>query len=196
MARALLLGRLHFPGGLEELKFATIKPVPPLDEARLMRVRKTLVSFFRWGVGPHPDADSEDLAQEVLARLALAHQEGKIRESLESYALGIARKVRADALTAKARQIDFSQVPLPSPPSLVETENLQRIEHCLDRLKPTDRKLILEYYSQDQHAKVELHRAMGKGLGLSAGALRGRIHRILESVRKCVRSSDDSAGKP
>ena len=49
-------------------------------------------------------------------------------------------------------------------------------------LPPEKRDLILDYYLYEGHDKVEHHKLMAKRLGISEGALRGRVHQIRVGV--------------
>ena len=190
MAGSVLLGWLHLSGGIEAMKLASVRPTKPLDDAEILRLRRTLIDFFRWSIGSRPDADPEDLAQEVLVRLETARQAGKAIDKLEGYVLGIAQKVRADAFEAEGRR--ERTLPITSPRSVdsLEQERLQRIDKCLECLKRRDRKLVLEYYEDQGHAKIKHHQEMRQERNINAGTLRGRIFRIVQQIRDCVASGD------
>ena len=62
------------------------------------------------------------------------------------------------------------------------------LEHCLDELSPDNRKLVLEYYQHEKHAKIEHRRRLADELGIAANALRIRAHRMRRALRECVQN--------
>ncbi|HEX8087564.1 MAG TPA: hypothetical protein VF762_01850 [Blastocatellia bacterium] len=60
------------------------------------------------------------------------------------------------------------------------------LEHCLQRLKPADRDLIIQYYEKEKYAKIDQRKDLAKKFELQPGALRVRKYRILAFLQKCV----------
>ena len=65
-------------------------------------------------------------------------------------------------------------------------ERLDCLEHCLQRLEPENRELILHYYHGEQRAKIENRRALATRLGLTANVLSLRACRIRVRLEGCV----------
>ena len=60
------------------------------------------------------------------------------------------------------------------------------LEQCLDELSSDSRKLVLEYYQHEKHAKIHHRRRLADELGIAANALRIRAHRMRRALRECV----------
>ncbi len=61
------------------------------------------------------------------------------------------------------------------------------LERCLEHLPADNRKLVLEYYQQEKHAKIEHRKLLATELGIAVNALRIRAHRIRLVLQQCVR---------
>jgi len=47
-------------------------------------------------------------------------------------------------------------------------------------------RLILQYYDQEQRAKIDLHKQLSNMLGIRQTALRARVHRVRRKLRECM----------
>jgi DNA-directed RNA polymerase specialized sigma24 family protein len=130
-------------------------------------------------------SDPEDLADEAVNRVTL-----KVPELKETYVgnplwyfISVARLVWLESLHPK--EIPFEDVPDP----VIQPEvNFARecLRQCLTLLAADQRDLVLDYHVNRKRAKIDLHRRMADELGLSANALRLRIHRLRAGLEKCV----------
>src|SRR5207302_1078792 len=75
-------------------------------------------------------------------------------------------------------------------PELEEKEEkerrLQCLRECMNELKPEERLLMLEYYSEEKTAKIVIRERMAKRIGITSGALRQRKQRLLKELTECV----------
>ena len=62
----------------------------------------------------------------------------------------------------------------------------QCLEDCLALLTKEVRQMVLDYYSEDKLALINKRKAMAARLGITTAALRLRMHRIRDDLRKCV----------
>ena len=130
--------------------------------------------------------DAEDLADETINRVITRLLD--IRETYDGeptrYFYGVARNIIRE--TARRREIaaEVSAVWIDPQPSSQERECL---EHCLQLLPKDKRELILDYFLYEGHDKIEHHKEMAAELGISEGALRGRVHHIRVSLVNCMR---------
>jgi DNA-directed RNA polymerase specialized sigma24 family protein len=65
--------------------------------------------------------------------------------------------------------------------STIDNDNDPRqdcFDECLERLREKERTLILDYYQEEGHAKIENHKEMAARMGIPLNALRIRVHRI------------------
>jgi DNA-directed RNA polymerase specialized sigma24 family protein len=71
-----------------------------------------------------------------------------------------------------------------------EVEEIEReyacLEHCLQRLTPENRELVLQYYEDEKRAKIDHRKKLAEKLGIALNALRIRAHRIRLVLEQCV----------
>jgi DNA-directed RNA polymerase specialized sigma24 family protein len=65
---------------------------------------------------------------------------------------------------------------------------LECLDRCLSALGPDDRTLILEYYRDEQRARIERRRHLAASLRLTANALAIRACRLRDKLERCVRA--------
>jgi DNA-directed RNA polymerase specialized sigma24 family protein len=65
-------------------------------------------------------------------------------------------------------------------------QRLDCLEYCLQKLKPEQRELILEYYRDNGREKIERRRAIATRLGITMNALAIRACRIRLQLERCV----------
>jgi RNA polymerase sigma factor (sigma-70 family) len=147
---------------------------------RYEEIRRRLITIF---LGRRCE-DAEDLADETINRVA--KKVGKLKETYvgdpSRYFFGVANKVSLE----QCRKRGKPPPPPPEPPRGELEPYLACLDECLETLDPSSRELILHYYLEQRQAKILSHIEMGKRLGLKAGALRARAHRIRLKLQKCV----------
>lgn len=126
----------------------------------------------------------EDLADETMNRVS--RKVGGIIESYVGdrrlYFYGVARNVFLESVRKQPHV-----PPMPEPTSTEQKEAEQEcLDQCMQKLTPTNRKLILEYYTSDKRQKIERRKQLAERLGIAPNALRIRAHRIRGSLTKCV----------
>lgn len=144
-------------------------------------IRRRLITIF---LNRQCD-EAEDLADETINRVA--KKVSLLKESYRGdparYFYGVAKKVLMEYRRKHSR-------PMPSPPPVASRGELEPylecLDECLEKLEPASRGLILRYYQEQNQSKISSHKEMGALLGLKAGALRARTHRIRVKLEKCV----------
>ena len=166
---------------------------------RYETLRGRLLRFFRW----ERFADSEDLADDVLNRVARKLADGEQIQNLDAYVSAVARLVLREAVTRdRRRERALERMPEPEPlDSAPEDPPAQEcLERQLAKLPPPDRDLILRYYSGERSGRIEIRKQLATQLGLNRNALRNRALRLrarLETlVRACLESRDGSRSSP
>lgn len=126
----------------------------------------------------------EDLADDTINRVAR-----KVPEIVPSYVgdptlyfLGVAHNVCLEY---------FRKRPEPDPPPLPDDpERKEQLDECLDRcmqrLTSKNRQLILEYYREEKHSKIDHRKELAQRLGIALNALRIQACRIRASLQECV----------
>lgn len=60
------------------------------------------------------------------------------------------------------------------------------LDSCLGKLDAKSRKLLLDYYRDDNFGKIDFRKRIAKRLGIAANALRLRTHRLRNIVHACM----------
>jgi RNA polymerase sigma factor (sigma-70 family) len=155
---------------------------PDREEAgrKYEEIRRRLIKIFtcRGCVTP------EDLADDAINRVAR-----KVPEIAPSYVgdpalyfLGVAHNVCLE---------HFRKKPEPDPPlqpdQSEQKEQLDEcLERCMQRLTFRNRELILEYYREEKHSKIDHRKELAQRLGIALNALRIQACRIRASLQQCV----------
>jgi len=149
-------------------------------------LRSALEKFFEWRGARF----SEELADETLDRAARKIAAGEVVRSLHHYCIGVARLVLLEAFKRRTSdergRAEFarSATALTAPSETVEAE--QCLTHCLDRLQPDNRELVIRYYDGDGGAKAVIRRSLSERFRLPGSALRMRVLRLREALELCV----------
>ncbi len=131
-------------------------------------------------------SDAEDLSDETINRVITRLPD--IRENYDGeptrYFHGVARNIIRETNRRKEITAEVSAVWVDPQPTSQERECLER---CLQQLPVEKRELILDYFLYEGHDKIEHHKGLAAELGISEGALRGRVHHIRASLVSCMR---------
>ena len=126
----------------------------------------------------------EDLADDTINRVA--KKAAEIAPSYTGdpalYFLGVAHNVCLE---------HFRKKPEPDPPPQPDESDRKEqldecLEHCMHRLSAKNRQLILEYYREEKHSKIDHRKELAKQLGIALNALRIQACRIRASLQECV----------
>lgn len=134
-------------------------------------------------------SDPEGLADETIDRVI-----HKVPEIAPNYAgnpalyfSGVARYI---LLEYKNRIAQLRLLPSVPPKQIEEDEDIEReyecLDSCIERLTPSNRELILEYYREEKRAMIENRKRLAERMGVTPNALRVRADRIRNSLEKCV----------
>jgi len=153
-------------------------------------IRLKLTKYFEW----EGCAGIDELADEVISRVARAVERGKQIRDLQAYFFGVARlihfeslreaeKQRRAAAEASASYVDADSVV----PRLDSSEAaIECLERCLETLPGQGRDLITRYYQGDHIAKIRNRKDLAAALGLASNALRNRALRLRSKLEACV----------
>jgi len=130
-------------------------------------------------------SEAEDLADETINRVTskLHDIQASFTGEPARYFYGVANKIHLEYLRRKPVP------PLPEPEvDSVESElEYLCLDRCVEKLTTENRGLVLSYYQEDKHAKIEQRKLLASSLGIAANALRIRAHRIRASLQECVK---------
>jgi DNA-directed RNA polymerase specialized sigma24 family protein len=184
-------GAATSPSGLD-LLLAALDPDRERAADKLLLLRRKLLKFFAWNQAPIP----EDLVDEALDRVVRRLREGDTvrHRDVGAYVHGFARIVLRESWS-RPRLPRVPATTLSAPPAAeaaVAEKRSRCLDLCLARLPPESRRLLLAYYqAENGAAKVASHRQLAAELGLSAGNLRLKLHRLRVVLERCVRSCLD-----
>jgi len=155
---------------------------PDREEAgrKYEEIRRRLIKIFTC----RGCMTSEDLADDTINRVTK-----KVPEIAPTYAgdpalyfLGVAHNVCLEY---------FRKKPEPDPPpQRDESERKEQLDECLEqcmqRLTSKNRELILEYYHEEKHSKIDHRKELAQKLGIALNALRIQACRIRAGLQECV----------
>lgn len=146
------------------------------------RFRFRLCTFFSQRRCRFP----EELADETINRVIVKVGEIDIENRL-AYFYGVAKNVYRESLKKERDHIDVDGMSVAAPATSEPDFSAECLDRCLAQLPPESRGLILEYFSEAKHAKIELHRRISESFRVSQTALRMRVMRIKQKLANCVR---------
>ena len=173
---------------------AALGDTPP-GGARYEQLRAKLIFFFSRRLLAFP----EDLADEVLDRLAYRLSQHTAIASAEAFALGIARHVAQEQSGRKSQpqNVDhtfFDNVSAPTV-TLSNEEEIVRMEHCLKKLPSSEARLLKGYYCAAGNSQVKARKSLAETLGISPSALRQRVFLARQRLRNCMTAAQDKNRK-
>jgi RNA polymerase sigma factor (sigma-70 family) len=160
----------------EEDRFLKLLSSDP-EQARCeyIALRRKLVFYFR----NNGVSDPENLADQSLM-IAYDHvlKGQEITTTIGGFCYGIARNVLSDHRRRKSTQeMQPEVVPEASFDSWKQIEARITLEQCLSALSPDERRLLVQYFTQDREA-------LASRMGMTAAAMRVKIHRIRQKVER------------
>jgi DNA-directed RNA polymerase specialized sigma24 family protein len=153
-----------------------------------VQLRRRLASVFAYRGCANPD----ELADEAMDRLAR-----KVLEDPQSISnpqrllFAMAWKIMQESFR-QPRSVDLpddwesTETNRPAPPEEDEGRGQDCLESCLGWLPDGDRSVIVAYFEHEKRAKISHRMDIAKELGISANALRLKVHRIVVQLRTCV----------
>lgn len=165
-----------------------------LDQAseKYLLLRSKIALYFRL----RGYSDPEGLTDIVLDRIIKKMGEEKIIiDDIYSYALGVAKNVSREYERSTRLFVPFEAVNNITAEGGVfyekqeeeerEQNRYQCLQHCLSHLTESNREILLAYYASK--AEATKHREkMSHELGITVNTLRVRVHRIRESLHRCI----------
>lgn len=171
-----LLGRLHDdPEAAGEL----------FEDLRLK-----LYKFFMWRGTPELRAD--ELADEVMNRVAVKLSEGIVIENLNAYAGQVARFVFLESTRNDGKEISdetLSEIAVESDTVDTKDDRLPCLRKCLNETSDSgkERELVLGYYGRGGNGKIkERRKQLAKEFGLTRNALKVRACRARARLERCI----------
>lgn len=163
---------------------------PDRDKAgeKYEAIRHRLIVFFT-GRGC---LEADGLADETIDRVILKLPQliGVYDGDRVYYFIGVARKVYQEYLRSKPQMTKLSPLPV----SWSEQE-FRCLEKCMEKLSPHSSRMFEEYYSGEESDMTESRQRLAEQLGITANALRIRVHRVRDPLKACVKDCVDREGE-
>jgi DNA-directed RNA polymerase specialized sigma24 family protein len=164
---------------------------------RYLEIRRRLVSYFE----RRGRSAANELTDEAFNRIGRTlEQRGEIAIVPPArYCYVVARFVLLEDIRRERRHVPLDEPRLTATQSdrmrIAESDDtadanelrLESLDRCLQKLKPEQRDLIVEYYRDTGREKVERRRDLAKRLGISMNALGIRAFRIRDALMECVK---------
>src|SRR5215471_14504237 len=149
---------------------------------RYESIRKRLIKIFVCRGSALP----EELADLTINRVAQ-----KLPEIQETYTGEPARYFCGVAANIYRESLRKSKPPaVTRPPYVPLGEDDERdyacLEECIGKLSEFERDLVISYYQEEKHEKIDSRRKLAERLGLGLNALRIRACHIRARLRECV----------
>jgi DNA-directed RNA polymerase specialized sigma24 family protein len=139
---------------------------------------------------------ADDLADETLNRVARTlEQQGAIAVTPPArYCYVVARFVLLEDIRRARRQVPVDEARVAAPvvdsgldaPASAYELRLQRLDVCLETLKPEQRDIVIEYYRDVRRGRIERRRGIADRLGITMNALSIRAWRIRSALENCL----------
>jgi DNA-directed RNA polymerase specialized sigma24 family protein len=158
-----------------------------------LEIRRRLVAYFDRRNRPGAD----ELADETLNRVGRTLEESgsiAITPPLR-YCYVVARFVLLEDVRRGRRFIQVDEARTPSwldPRRTIDEavsthdQRLDCLDRCLDKLKPEQRELAVEYYRDARRQRIERRRNLAARFGISMNALGIRACRIRSAIEACM----------
>lgn len=156
-------------------------------------IRRSLIKIFTW----NRCVNAEEMADETINRVV-----AKVEKLIPTYdgdpALyfyGVAKRLMMECRRSSLTHVPLDaagDIPAPTPDvgDEEDQETLRReaacLRHCLDKLPPRDRELILAYYMKDKQAKIDHRKELARRFGMLSNALRVKAYRIRTALEDCI----------
>jgi DNA-directed RNA polymerase specialized sigma24 family protein len=161
---------------------AWLSPDVDLAAEEYERVRGTLYMFF----ANRRCSYADELADETINRVILKSSEETIENKL-AYFYGVARNVYREFLRKQRVHLDIEEVTLPATQPDQPTFSRECLDKCLAELPAESQELMLDYFSEEESAKIRLRQQISARLKTTQTALRMRVSRTMRSLKNCVR---------
>ena len=163
---------------------------PSKAELRYLELRSKLESCLGWKGCPESEAPA--LVDEIFDRVATKLLAGEEIKNIDSYACGVlrfvwlehSRKYKEDAYGDDTPEVAV-YMEQPEEPD----QRIACLRSCLIEIAPDDkdRKLILEYYDNEDDSKLKNKRkTLAEKFGVSMNTLKVRAFRLREKLEKCI----------
>ena len=153
-------------------------------------IRKRLIKIFV-SRGSHSPEELADATINRVARLLPQIRSDYVGKPAH-YFSGVANFIWLEWL--KKQKVPAVLAPTPVASAEDEELDYECLQKCLGELSEPEWKLVIEYYREEKHAKIDHRKKLAEETKLAMNALRIRACRIRRSLGECVKLCRSSAG--
>jgi DNA-directed RNA polymerase specialized sigma24 family protein len=129
---------------------------------------------------------AEDLADETINRVCLKIG-AEVVENKTAFVYGFAKNVFLESLRKEKNHLNIDEINV----AVKEREDRNDfsgacLDKCLNELSKENKSLILEYFSEEKQAKIDLHKQISEKFETTQTALRMRVVRIKQKLKACL----------
>lgn len=141
--------------------------------------------LYRYFCGTFAAPEASDLVQETLLRVVRKQQGGEFsptKGTLRSYAFGIARFVRLEALKMKPIYDlvdDENSLDIATESQIENLDQIAQLRGAIGKLKPMEQEIVLQLLDSDSSLEQ-----IANSLNLPLGTVKSHVHRAKESLRQ------------
>jgi DNA-directed RNA polymerase specialized sigma24 family protein len=153
------------------------------------QVRRKLLKFFTWRECSDPDACADRTIDRVSRRII----EGADLRVTEPYVYfhGVAINVLREHWRERENRpvlLSDQVAAIPAAPATDPTRSerlLGCMQHCLAKLPPESRELVMQYHRGEKRLKIDTRKALAASLQMPLNALRIRVFRLRAGLQAC-----------
>ena len=152
---------------------------------KYLAIRQSLIKIFTW----KGSADAEALADETLDRVMsrVSELRGTYEGDPSLYVYGVARNVLKEQRRAQVKSVELADSVPENRTTDIDNERINVcMERCLASLSPSNRTLVLDYYSRDRMEKISNRNELADRLHIAPQQLRVQMFRIRNKLSKCI----------
>ncbi|HEV7904646.1 MAG TPA: hypothetical protein VGO96_12455 [Pyrinomonadaceae bacterium] len=152
------------------------------------QIRQSLIKIAAW----RGCSDAEGLADEAIDRVTQRVDELRATYVGDPalYFYSVSRRLIFEHWRLVKSQVPLEEVGEPFALPQEEPDDLELEEkclnHCLQKLSPENRELIMAYYRKEKQAKIDCRKELAEQLGIATNALRVKIYRIRAKLEICI----------
>jgi len=165
-----------------------LNPQRDLAAEKYEQMRKRLVKLFEWRGSQTP----EEHADETFNRVARKIVEGMEIRDINHFVGGVARRLFLEMVEEHEREQKMLNQ-LPEGVAVMEIRDdeidprVDCFRSCLNELPPPQQQLIVDYYREDEHKRIEQRKRLAVALQIPLNALRIRAYRVRSQLDECIR---------
>lgn len=145
------------------------------------RLRFRLCRFFSLRHCNFADELADETINRVILKICAENIENKF-----AYCYGVAKNVYRESLRKERSHLDIDEVTVAVNTPEQRSFSSECLDKCLERLPSDSRDLLLEYFSETQQKKIDLHQRISESLKMTQTALRMRVMRCKQKLKTCV----------